>query len=143
MQHVRPSRVGLAALAAALWMTLWPAPVTALDLFARHEVTVEFATSDGKPIADSDVRVFAPGKPDRPALVGRTDSKGKFQFSADADGFWSAEAQSGGEIARVMVRVGGTERRQPLSPFWLIGGLVVLLIVAVAYRVGRTRRPRP
>ena len=143
MRNLRSSSLGRSVLAAAFFLALRPAPAAAFDVFAGREVTVEFATSDGKPMADADVRVFAPGKPDRPALAGRTDSQGKFQFSAGADGFWSAEAHSGGEIAHVMVRVGGAGRQENLSPFWLIGGLLVLLILAFAYRIARARARRP
>ena len=114
-----------------------------MDLFARHQVTVEFATADGKPLADAEVRVFAPGQPSRPALTGHTDRQGKFEFSANEDGFWSAEARSGGEIARVMVRVGDTGRQsEPLSLVWLVGGLLLLLVIAFAYRVARSRSRR-
>src|SRR6185295_8715415 len=104
MQSVLSLRPGQAGLAAVLLILLWPlsatGPAAAQSLFAR-QVTVQFATSDGKPIADAEVRVFAPGKPSRPALTGRTDSPGKFEFSADIDGLWSAEARSGSKIARV------------------------------------------
>ena len=143
MQSVLSSRLGQVALAAALLLTVASPPAVALDLFARHEVTVQFATQDGKPLADAEVRVFAPGQPSRPALTGHTDSAGKFEFPANEDGFWSAEARSGSEIARVMVRVGGAEKEEPLSPFWLIGGLFLLLILAFAYRVARARARRP
>src|SRR6266849_4478932 len=135
MQSVFSSRLRQAGRAAALLAALWSMPAAALDPFARHTVTVQFATADGKPIADAEVRVFAPGEPGRPALTGRTDSTGKFEFSANTDGLWSAEAYAGSEIARVMVRVGGgTEESEPLSPFWVIGGLLLLLVLAFAYR---------
>jgi hypothetical protein len=130
----------LAALSAA-------APARAFDLFARHEVTAQFATQDGKPMAHAPVRVFAPGDPTRPVLTGRTDADGKFTFAADRDGFWSAEAQGAGEVARVMIRVGGTAPPQhgPVSPLIVIGALAVLLVVAFWYRLlrARARRPRP
>jgi hypothetical protein len=123
---------------------LWPMPAAALDLFARHQVSVEFATADGKPLAGAEVRVFAPGEPNRPALTGRTDSAGKFGFSADEDGFWTAEARSGDEIARATVRVGNPgQKEEPVSPIWLIGGLVLLLILAFALRIARARLRRP
>ena len=131
-----------AALVAALLLAPGPRPAAALDLFARHQVTVHFATQDGKPMADAEVRVFAPGIPDRPALTGHADGSGKFEFAADQDGFWRAEARAGSEIARVMVRV-GTGRQEPLSPFWVVGGLAVLLVLALAYRVARGRGRRP
>ena len=133
-----------AALVAAV-LSCAGAPAGALDLFARHEVTVQFATPDGKPMADAEVRVFAPGKPATPAMTGRTDSAGKFEFPANEDGFWRAEARSGSEIASVVIRVGGQESRQsePLSPWWLIGGLLLLLVLAVAFRLARARSRRP
>ena len=131
-----------------LWVGTLPTEA-AFDLFARHQVTVQFATADGKPMADTEVRVFAPGEPNRPALTGRTDHDGKFEFGADRDGFWSAEAhQPGGEVARVMVKVGGqggqVGQQEPVSPYWVLGGLGALLVLAFSFRIlrARTRRPR-
>ncbi len=147
MQSVLSSGRRQAALA-AIFVTaaLWIFPAAALDLFARHQVTLQFASRDGTPLADAEVRVFAPGQPNRPALTGRTDATGKFEFPAGEDGFWSAEARSGGEIARVMVRVGEPARREdPLSPYWVYGGLLLMLILAFGLRTARARirRPRP
>jgi hypothetical protein len=145
MQNVLSLRLGQAAVVAALLALLGPlsaaGPTAAQSLFAR-QVTVQFATADGKPIADAEVRVFAPGQPGRPALTGRTDKAGKFEFPADTDGLWSAEAHSGSEIARVTVRVGGTQESQPLSPAWPLGGLFLLLILAFAFRMARARSRR-
>jgi hypothetical protein len=132
------------AAVAGLLLARTAAPAGALDLFARHQVTVQFATQDGKPMANAEVRVFAPGQPNRPALTGRTDSGGKFDFPADRDGFWSAEARSGDEIARASVRVGGQEKEtEPLSPYWLLGGLFLLLVLAFTFRILRARARRP
>ena len=144
MQSVCSSRLRQAALAATLLVVAFgPRPVEALDLFARHQVTVQFATSDGKPMANAEVRVFAPGEPNRPALTGRTDNEGKFEFGADRDGFWSAEARSGGEVARASMRVGGEQQKEePLSPSWLFGVLLMLLVIAVSYRLLRARARR-
>jgi hypothetical protein len=125
-------------------MALWPLTGAAQSLFARHEVTVDFATPDGKPLADAEVRIFAPGHSEKPALTGHTDKKGHFEFPADRDGFWTAEARQGGEIARVMIRVGGDAKgQQELSPYWLVGGLVLLLVLAFGYRIARIRSRRP
>ena len=143
MQSVLSSRLRQAARAAALLAVLWSLPAAALDPFARHTVTVQFATSDGKPVGDADVRVFAPGEPGQPALTGRTDSTGRFESSANTVGLWSAEARAAGEVARVTVRVGGKEDSEPLSPVWVIGGLLLLLILAFGYRVARARSRRP
>jgi Domain of unknown function (DUF4198) len=137
-------RLRRAALSAALLTAFAAQPAPALDLFARHQVTVQFATNDGKPMAETDVRVFAPGQPNQPALTGRTDKDGKFEFPADQDGLWTAEARNGGEVARATVRVGGQEQKttEPLSPLWLLGGLIILLVIAFWYRLIRIRRRR-
>jgi hypothetical protein len=136
-------RQAAAVIAVLFAMILGAIPATAFDLFARHEVTVQFATADGKAMANAEVRVFAPGEPNRPALTGHTDSEGKFQFGADRDGWWSAQARLGDEIARATVRVGGQEQKEePLSPYWLIGGLAVLLVIAVGLRMLRARNRR-
>lgn len=144
MQSVLSSALRQAVVVIATLMLLaLPPPVLAQSLFAQHEVTVEFATSGGKQLANAEVRVFAPGQPDRPALTGHTDSAGRFQFVADRDGFWSAEARSGEEIGRVMVRVGGQQGgSETLSPYWVLGGLLLLLVVAFGYRVALARRRR-
>jgi hypothetical protein len=144
MQSVLSSARRQAALfALVLLAALRPLPGAAQSLFATHEVTVDFATPDGKPFADATVRVFAPGRPDKPALTGHTDKKGHFEFPADRDGFWTAEARHGGEIARVMIRVGSSAaEKEKLSPYWLIGGLLLLLILAFAYRIARIRGRR-
>jgi hypothetical protein len=90
------------------------------------------------------VQFFARGQPTRRGLTGKTDSDGKFEFGADRDGFWSAEARNGSEIARATVRVGSQEQQtEPLSPYWLFGGLLLLLVIAVAYRILRARSRRP
>jgi hypothetical protein len=124
---------------AMLW--LCNSPTAALDLLATHEVTVQFATGDGKPMADADVNVYAPGDPTHVVKTGKTDKDGKFVFGADRDGLWTAEARVSGEVARATIRVGGTnqEQRGGLSPFLVIGGLGVLLVMAVWYRFLRAR----
>jgi Domain of unknown function (DUF4198) len=126
-------------------LLLTPSPAIAFDLFATHEVTVQFATQDGKPLANAEVQVFPPGDGKTPAITGRTDAQGKFVFEADQDGFWSAEAKGAEQVARVMIRVGG-ESQQPqsrISPFLVIGVLAVLLALAIWYRLLRARNRRP
>ena len=79
-------------------------------------------------------------------LTGRTNAEGKFTFEADRDGFWSAEATTAQQVARVMIRVGGDEQPQHrLSPLLLIGILAILLAVAIWRRLlgARGRRSRP
>ena len=120
-------------------------PAFAFNLFATHEVTTQFATQDGKPLANAEVQVFAPGDPKTPVITGRTNTEGKFVFEADRDGFWSAEAHAADQVARVMIRVGGEtpQSESRISPFLLFGVLAILLAVAIWYRLlrGRSRRP--
>src|ERR1700676_1706460 len=123
MQSVRSLSRRQAALVIGFLLALFVGamPALAFDLFARPRGGVQWATADGKPMANAEVRVFAPGEPNRPVLTGHTDSDGKFQFGADRDGWWSAQARLGDEIARATVRVGGQEQKEePLSPYWLI-----------------------
>jgi nickel transport protein len=126
-------------------LPLAPSSSVAFDLFATHEVTVQFATQDGKPLADAEVQVFAPGDAKTPAITGRTDAEGKFVFAADQDGFWSAEAKGADQVARVMIRVGGEAQQSQswLSTYLLIGVLAILLAIAIWYRVLRARSRRP
>ena len=126
-------------------LVLLPAPSAAFDLFATHQVTMQFATQDGNPLANAEVQVFAPGDTKTPVITGRTDAKGKFVFAADQDGFWSAEAKGADQVARLMIRVGG-EAQQPqsrISLFIVIGVLAILLAVAIWYRLLRARSHRP
>jgi nickel transport protein len=139
MPTLRLIAIALAALLAC------HSPVGAFDLFATHEVTVQFAASDGRPLADADVQVFAPGDLTHPVKRGKTDKDGKFVFGTDRDGLWTAEAKVEGEVARATVRVGGGANegeQSSLSPIIVIGGLLVLLVIAVWYRFLRARTRR-
>jgi nickel transport protein len=121
-------------------------PAGAFDLFPTREVTAQFATPDGKPMANAEVRAFSPADPNEPAVSGRTDAEGKFVFAADRDGFWSAEARSSDYVARVMIRVGAEQQsRGWLSPVFVVGFLVIMLALAIWYRLlrARARQPKP
>ena len=98
-------------------LLLLPSSSVDFDLFATHEVTVQFATQDGKPLANAEVQVFPPGDAKNPVITGRTDAEGKFVFEADQDGFWSAEAKDADQVARVMIRVGGEFRSSRRAGF--------------------------
>ena len=126
-------------------LLLAPSPSVAFDLFATHEVTVQFATQDGKPLANAEVQVFAPGDAKTPVITGRTDAEGQSVFEADQDGFWSAEAKGADQLARVMIRVGGESQtsQSRISPFLVIGVLAILLALAIWYRLLRARNRRP
>jgi hypothetical protein len=141
----RPIRspLGTAAVVAASVVLTLPR-ADALDLLATHEVTAQFATADGKPMAGAEVRVFAPGAPQTPVATGRTDAAGKFVFGADRDGMWSAEARTSDQIARIMIRVGGgSSPDRGVNPFLVIGALAVLLVAAFWYRLRRMRPSAP
>ena len=123
-------------------------PARAFNLFATHEVTAQFATADGKPLANAEVRVFAPGDLKTPAETGHTDSQGKFLFDADSDGMWTAEARTPDQVARVMIRVGPGAAQQQQSrvpPVVVIGALILLVVMGWWYlllrRRGRWRQP--
>ena len=96
-------------------------------------------------MAAAKVRIFAPGNGNQPAVTGKTDSSGKFYFTADRDGFWTAEANNGQEVARVSIKVTGVEGGTgPVSPWLLYGVLLALLAAAIGFRVLRARaRRRP
>lgn len=140
-----PARLAFAVLLILSTGLCAESPAYALDLFAAHEVTAQFASADGKPMANAPVRVFAPGEPQNPVATGHTDADGKFAFYADRDGMWSAEARTKTEVARVMIRVGGPSQQQHshIPPIVVIGGLLALLALAVWYRVLRVRNRRP
>ena len=137
-------RAFLVAVSLTALLLFGATPSIAFDLFAKHEVTAQFATPDGKPMVNAEVQVFAPGDPKTVALTGRTDGNGKFVFEADRDGLWSAEARSADQVARIMIRVGGeTQSQGRISPFLLFGVLAILLAIAVWYRLLRLRQNRP
>jgi hypothetical protein len=143
-----PPQHRLAAIVAAavVLSPLAVPPAIAFDLLATHEVTAQFATADGKPMAGAEVRVFAPGEPNTPVETGRSDAAGKFVFEADRDGMWSAEARTPDQIARIMIRVGaGSPAHGRVNPFLVIGGLALLLVAAFWYRLRRRppRAPKP
>jgi nickel transport protein len=144
---LRPRRADVLLLSCVLALQLLTAsPAGALDLFATHEVTAQFATPDGKPMANAEVRAFSPDDPNKPAVTGRTDAEGKFVFAANQDGFWSAEARSADYVARVMIRVGTEQQSQSwLSPVFVLGFLLIMLALAIWYRLlrARTHRPKP
>ena len=125
-------------------LALCNSPAGAFDLFATHEVSVQFATSAGQPMADADVKVFAPGDLTHPVQTGKTDKDGKFGFGTDRDGLWTAQAEGNGEVARATIRVGdgANEAQQRHVPIIVIGGLLVLLVMAVWYRFLRARTRR-
>jgi nickel transport protein len=139
-----PTLRALALILAALF--LCKSPAMAFDLFATHEVTVQFATADGKPMADAEVSVYAPGDPTHVVKTGKTDKDGKFEFGTDRDGLWTAEARISGDIARATVRVGsgsGSDEDQGApSPYWVFGALGALLVLAVCFRFLRARNRR-
>jgi hypothetical protein len=143
-------RVALARRAAALLLSLsavclFPeSPALGFNLFATtHEVTAQFATTDGKPMAEAAVRVFAPGDLKTPVETGHTDSQGKYVFGADKDGMWTAEARTATEVARVMIRVGAgapqEQQRSRLPPVVVIAAIVLLVAMGWWYLLLRMR----
>ncbi|HEX3884925.1 MAG TPA: DUF4198 domain-containing protein [Stellaceae bacterium] len=147
VQFLRRRQASLAAVLLCVAMLLAPGPARAFTLFGTHTVDVQFATQDGKPMADAEVKVYAPGEPGKVAVTGRTDKDGKFTFETDREGLWTAEARNAAEVARATVRVAGDDPGKESwaqSPYFLLGLLGVLLGLAVWFRVLRARsRARP
>jgi hypothetical protein len=138
------SRRRQASLAVVLLVSLiaaWPA--AAFNLFAMKTVEVQFATRDGKPMADAEVQVFSPDAPNKVAVTGRTGKDGKFSFETDRDGLWTAQARNATEVARATVRVGtdDAQRKEGFaqSPYFLLGLLSLLLVIAIWFRYLRAR----
>jgi len=52
---------------------------------------------------------------------------------------WTAEARDAGEVARATIRVGGDQPQERVSPYFIVGALGVLLVIAVWYRWLRAR----
>lgn len=132
-------------LAMAAGCLLAESPAFGFDPFATHEVTAQFATSAGEPLANAAVRVFAPGDLKTPVETGHTDAQGKFVFDADSDGMWTAEASTGTEVARVMIRVGaGSPQRQQtrLPPMVVIGAIILLGVMGWWFLLLRSRGRR-
>jgi hypothetical protein len=146
-RRARPAllRAATAMLFALSLLAAAESPAHAFDLFASHEVTTQFATQAGKPMANAEVRVFAPGDFKTPVETGHTDAQGKFVFPAGRDGMWTAEARTKDEVARVMIRVGGPTQQAVPSRIPLVvvlGGLLGLLALALWYRFLRLRNRR-
>ena len=122
-----------------------PVPAAAaLSLFGGKQVEVTLTGRDGQPMADAEVRVFAPGAPNQPVVTGHTDRSGKFVFEADHDGLWTAEARRNDEVARVTIRVSDADApSERISPYVLLGGLVLLLGLAIWFRMLRAKNRRP
>ncbi len=137
------SRAGTLLLATLAAFIFNESPAWATNLLATHEVTAQFATADGKPMADAAVRVFAPGDPTTAVETGHTDSQGKYVFDADRDGMWTAEARTSTEVARVMIRVGAgapqEQQRSRLPPVAVLGGIILLVAIGWWYLLLRTR----
>src|SRR5262249_14706669 len=142
---LRPRRADALLLSGVVALQLLGvSPSGAFDLFTKHEVTTQFATPDGKPMANAEVRAFSPADPNKPAVTGHTDAEGKFVFATDQDGFWSAEARSSDYVARVMIRVGNEQQSQSWrSPVFIIGFLAIMLALAIWYRLLRARAQPP
>ena len=142
-------RVAMALLLAmAAGCLLAESPAFGFNPFATHEVTAQFATSAGEPLANAAVRVFAPGDLKTPVETGHTDAQGKFVFDADSDGMWTAEASTGTEVARLMIRVGaGSPQQQQtrLPPMVVIGAIILLGVMGWWFLLlgsrGRRRQP--
>ncbi len=104
-------------------------------------VAVEFRFTDGSAMGFADAVAYAPGRPEEPAVAGRTDAQGRFALYPDQDGDWTVEAHdSSDHVARARVRVADhhvAERRRAF-PDWLVAISLVCNVLAAAW-LGRGR----
>src|SRR6185437_8537272 len=61
VQFLRRRQASLAAVLVCVAVLLASGPAGAFNMFGTRSVDVQFATQDGKPMADAEVRVYAPG----------------------------------------------------------------------------------
>jgi hypothetical protein len=110
-------------------------------VLATGAVAVEFRFTDGSAMGFADAVAYAPGRPDEPAVAGRTDSQGRFALYPDQDGDWTVEAHdSSDHVARAIVHVAAhhvAERRRAF-PDWLVAVSLVCNVLAAAW-LGRGR----
>jgi hypothetical protein len=136
---------GCLPLAAILLLATAPALAHGVEtrVLTQGAVTAEFRFTDGTVMADADALAFAPGKPDRPALTGRTDAEGRFSLFPDRDGDWAVEVHDAeGHVARTVISVAGgrVAATKHAFPDWLVAISLVANVVAAGL-IGR-RRPK-
>lgn len=60
---------------------------------ARPGIVVEIYYADGETMPFAEVAAYAPGSPEAPFAVGRTDREGRFAFAPNAPGNWRIEGR--------------------------------------------------
>jgi nickel transport protein len=123
-QHQFPQRLSFLALLATLsaasvgivtGLTQQSAQAHSVQTDYLMSDKLEFTTqySSGVPLQQANVRVFAPGHPDKPWFEGKTDANGKFSFKPDQKipGEWEVRIGHGdhGDILEVPVTKNGVE----------------------------------
>ena len=104
-------------------------------------VAVEFRFTDGTTMALADAMAFAPGHPNEPSVIGRTDEHGRFSFFPDQDGDWTVEVHDGDtHVARAVVTVSDHKAAETrhVFPDWLVAVSLVFNVLAAAL-LGRRR----
>ncbi|MEM8604488.1 MAG: carboxypeptidase regulatory-like domain-containing protein [Cyanobacteria bacterium P01_H01_bin.121] len=152
LKHIR-----VPVLAAALSVATVPAVQAhqvetnyGIDLFTS-DLSFQSVYSSGEPMADAEVRVYAPTDSEEPWLETETDAEGYFTFLPDESivGTWRIEIQQDGHMDILDVPVGaaglefqnitrqtGTDIHYAEIPAaitwaWVVGGLSALTIMAV------------
>ncbi|URR35422.1 DUF4198 domain-containing protein [Thermosynechococcus sp. HN-54] len=75
----------------------------------------------GQPMADARVQVFAPDRPQTPAMTGTTNAQGEFQFVPDRPGQWQVQVRQAGHGGLLTIPVatsgqGTTEAAIAVAP---------------------------
>jgi len=95
-----------------LWTALLAQPAQGHGARVTHQVIpsveVQALFDTGKPMAEAQVAVFAPGQPETPWQTGLTDEAGNFRFSPDPDqvGNWEVQVRQAGHGSMATIAVG-------------------------------------
>lgn len=67
--------------------------------------SVQASYTSGQPMAEAQVIVYSPEKPDEPWTTGQTNEQGEFEFSPDTQGNWEVVIRQAGHGTSVNVPV--------------------------------------
>lgn len=126
---------GLLALLLLCLPTLAMAHGAAYQPVDEEAVAIQFSYILGEPMTGAEVQVLPPDS-EAPHQVARADREGRFAFVPNRPGDWTLIADDGAGHrvqARVAVSADGVTleapRQLPVSPTWLLGGLLLSLLV--------------
>jgi len=111
-QPLKSASVKAGLIGFGLWTALLAQPAQGHGARVTHQVIpsveVQALFDTGKPMAEAQVAVFAPGQPETPWQTGLTDEAGHFRFSPDPDqaGNWEVQVRQAGHGSMATIAVG-------------------------------------